>query len=226
MPVESPVEPAPASRDAARRQGRHWRPAKEDRRRAAAGRARRLVRTPRQGPVAQFHGTHPERRFRLHQAPLDDETLQDLEDVLIQADLGLETATRITEALSAQRYGRDVSERGSARRSWPTEIEKVLGPVAQPLELDLGAQAACHPRCRRQRLGQDDDHRQARRKTARRRSFDVAGGGRHLSRRGDRAVEDLGRAHRFAGHCARRSARTPQASPSTPSTRRGQAVTT
>src|SRR5690606_25216027 len=41
---------------------------------------------------------------------LDEETLQDLEDVLIRADLGMETALRITDALSASRYGRDVSD--------------------------------------------------------------------------------------------------------------------
>jgi fused signal recognition particle receptor len=67
---------------------------------------------------------------------LDDDTLQDLEDVLIQADLGLETANRITDALSAQRYGRDVSDE-EVRKVMAAEIEKVLEPVALPLELDL-----------------------------------------------------------------------------------------
>src|SRR5690606_34734192 len=38
---------------------------------------------------------------------LDDETLQDLEDVLIRADLGMETAIRVTDALAAGRYGKD-----------------------------------------------------------------------------------------------------------------------
>lgn len=45
---------------------------------------------------------------------LDDDTLQDLEDVLIQADLGLETAMRVTDALASGRYGKDVSVRKSA----------------------------------------------------------------------------------------------------------------
>ena len=39
---------------------------------------------------------------------LDDDTLQDLEDLLIQADLGMETALRITDTLASERYGRDV----------------------------------------------------------------------------------------------------------------------
>ncbi|NNU59305.1 signal recognition particle-docking protein FtsY [Ochrobactrum soli] len=67
---------------------------------------------------------------------LDEDTLQDLEDVLIQADLGLETAMRVTDALASGRYGKDVSS-DEVRSIMSTEIEKVLGPVARPLELDL-----------------------------------------------------------------------------------------
>jgi len=67
---------------------------------------------------------------------LDDETLQDLEDVLLRADLGMETALRVTDALSAARYGRDVSD-ADVRAIMAAEIEKVLTPVAKPLELDL-----------------------------------------------------------------------------------------
>ena len=67
---------------------------------------------------------------------LDDDTLQDLEDLLIQADLGVETAMAITESLSDQRYGRDVTDE-EVRQVVAAEIEKVLEPVALPLELDL-----------------------------------------------------------------------------------------
>jgi fused signal recognition particle receptor len=67
---------------------------------------------------------------------LDDDTLQDLEDLLIQADLGVETALRITDALAAERYGKDVSG-SDVSRIMAGEITKVLAPVAKPLELDL-----------------------------------------------------------------------------------------
>ncbi|WOC16249.1 signal recognition particle-docking protein FtsY [Pseudochrobactrum sp. MP213Fo] len=67
---------------------------------------------------------------------LDEETLQELEDVLIQADLGLETAMRITDSLSSGRYGKDIST-DEVRNIMRSEIEKVLLPVAKPLELDL-----------------------------------------------------------------------------------------
>ena len=67
---------------------------------------------------------------------LDDDTLQDLEDVLIQADLGIETAMRITDALASGRYGKDVSS-DEVRGIMASEVAKVLEPVAKPLELDL-----------------------------------------------------------------------------------------
>lgn len=67
---------------------------------------------------------------------LDEETLEELEEVLIRADLGLETAMRITDSLSSGRYGRDVSD-DEVRRVMAQEVEKVLAPVAKPLELDL-----------------------------------------------------------------------------------------
>ncbi|WP_292580190.1 signal recognition particle-docking protein FtsY, partial [Mesorhizobium sp.] len=67
---------------------------------------------------------------------LDDDTLQDLEDVLIRADLGVETALRVTDSLASSRYGRDVSD-SEVRAVMAAEVEKVLTPVAKPLELDL-----------------------------------------------------------------------------------------
>lgn len=67
---------------------------------------------------------------------LDDDTLQDLEDVLLRADLGLETAMRVTDTLAATRMGREVSDL-EVRAVMGAEIEKVLKHVAKPLELDL-----------------------------------------------------------------------------------------
>ena len=67
---------------------------------------------------------------------LDEDTLQDLEDVLIRADLGMETAIRVTDALASGRFGKDISD-VEVRTVMAEEIEKVLDPVALPLELDL-----------------------------------------------------------------------------------------
>ncbi|HEX2019420.1 MAG TPA: signal recognition particle-docking protein FtsY [Aurantimonas sp.] len=67
---------------------------------------------------------------------LDEETLQDFEDVLIRADLGIETAVRITDRLSEGRFGRTISG-NEVRGILAQEVEKTLAPVAMPLELDL-----------------------------------------------------------------------------------------
>jgi fused signal recognition particle receptor len=68
---------------------------------------------------------------------LDRATLDDLEDALIGADLGVETATRITEAVGAGRYDREISP-GEVKTIMAGEIEKVLAPVAVPLAIDRG----------------------------------------------------------------------------------------
>ncbi|CDN55999.1 Signal recognition particle receptor FtsY [Neorhizobium galegae bv. officinalis bv. officinalis str. HAMBI 1141] len=67
---------------------------------------------------------------------LDEETLEQLEDLLIQADLGVETAMRVTGALSSERYGKDVTGE-DVSRIMAAEITRVLAPVAKPLALDL-----------------------------------------------------------------------------------------
>jgi fused signal recognition particle receptor len=66
---------------------------------------------------------------------LDDDTLEELEDVLIQADLGVETAMAITEAVAKGRYDKQVSDE-EVRSILAEEVEKVLAPVAAPLKID------------------------------------------------------------------------------------------
>ena len=66
---------------------------------------------------------------------LDADTLQELEDLLIQADLGVETAMRITEALAKGRYNKEI-EPAEVRAVLAAEVERTLAPVAKPLRLD------------------------------------------------------------------------------------------
>jgi fused signal recognition particle receptor len=66
---------------------------------------------------------------------LDATTLQDLEDILIQADLGLDVACRITEAVGRGRYDREI-EPDEVRHILAREVAAVLGPVARPLSPD------------------------------------------------------------------------------------------
>jgi len=66
---------------------------------------------------------------------LDAASLDDLEDVLIQADLGLGAATRIREALARGRYDKSI-EPSEVKAILADEVERVLLPVARPLVID------------------------------------------------------------------------------------------
>ncbi len=66
---------------------------------------------------------------------LDADTLDDLEDLLIQADLGVETSMRITTALSQGRYQKSISA-DDVREVLAGEVTRVLEPIARPLAID------------------------------------------------------------------------------------------
>ena len=66
---------------------------------------------------------------------LDAAALDDLEDVLIQADLGLGAATRIRDALAGGRYDKAI-EPGEVKAILADEIERILLPAARPLVID------------------------------------------------------------------------------------------
>jgi fused signal recognition particle receptor len=66
---------------------------------------------------------------------LDRAMLDDIEDVLLRADLGTEVAARIAEAVGKGRYDKDVSA-DDVTTIVAAEVEKVLAPVAKPLNID------------------------------------------------------------------------------------------
>src|SRR3982074_3929721 len=66
---------------------------------------------------------------------LDRAMLDDIEDVLLRADLGTEVAARIADAVGAGRYDKAISA-DDVKNVVATEVEKVLAPVAKPLEID------------------------------------------------------------------------------------------
>jgi fused signal recognition particle receptor len=68
---------------------------------------------------------------------LDRAMLDDIEDVLLRADLGSEVAARIAEAVGRGRYDKAISA-DEVKAVVAEEVEKVLGPVAKPLVLDAG----------------------------------------------------------------------------------------
>jgi fused signal recognition particle receptor len=66
---------------------------------------------------------------------LDDEALQELEDLLITADLGPAVAVRLTENLAKTRFNKEVSDE-DVRTALATDIASILEPVAVPLNID------------------------------------------------------------------------------------------
>jgi len=67
---------------------------------------------------------------------LDDETLEELEDLLITADLGPATAAKLTAELARTRFGKEVSPL-EVRTALADQAAAILAPVARPLVLDL-----------------------------------------------------------------------------------------
>jgi len=66
---------------------------------------------------------------------LDAAALDELEDILIQADLGLAAAIRIREAVGRGRYDKGI-EPDAVKAILADEIARTLEPVARPLEID------------------------------------------------------------------------------------------
>jgi fused signal recognition particle receptor len=66
---------------------------------------------------------------------LDGASLDDLEDILIQADLGIAAATRIREAVARGRYEKGVDP-DAVKAILASEVERALIPVAKPLAVD------------------------------------------------------------------------------------------
>jgi len=126
---------------------------------------------------------------------LDRAMLEDIEDVLLRADLGTEVAERISEAVGVGRYDKSITE-DDVKAVVASEVEKVLMPVAKPLAID--EKAVRHSGGWRQRFRQDHHHRQAGSQTSFGTAQGDAGRRRHFSCRRYRAVEDMGRAHQIA----------------------------
>ena len=69
---------------------------------------------------------------------LDQEMLDSLEDVLIEADLGPKTAMKVIENFSEGRFGKDISAE-EVREVLADNIGAILGPVAKQLEVQKPA---------------------------------------------------------------------------------------
>lgn len=68
-------------------------------------------------------------------AKLDEDTLQDLEDLLVTSDLGVDTAAEVTKALARDKFDKEVSPE-EVKDALAGIIASKLEPAAKPLELD------------------------------------------------------------------------------------------
>ena len=69
---------------------------------------------------------------------LDDETLEELEEALIMADLGVETSSRMVQRIRDERFGKEVTET-EIKEALAQQIAEVLEEVAEPLPVRDGA---------------------------------------------------------------------------------------
>ncbi|MBE9639722.1 signal recognition particle-docking protein FtsY [Salipiger mangrovisoli] len=65
---------------------------------------------------------------------LDDEMIESLEELLIQSDMGVDTALRVTSNIAEGRYGKRVSTQ-EIKELLSGEVARIMEPVAKPLPL-------------------------------------------------------------------------------------------
>ena len=66
---------------------------------------------------------------------LDAEALEEIEEALIMADLGVEAAAELVADLGRTRFGKEVTDE-EVRRALARSVAGILEPVARPLQLD------------------------------------------------------------------------------------------
>jgi fused signal recognition particle receptor len=71
----------------------------------------------------------------LSRQKLDEASLESLEDLLIESDLGIDASARIIETLRRTRHDTELSS-DEIKSLLAAEVEKTLAPVARPLEVD------------------------------------------------------------------------------------------
>ncbi|WP_417279444.1 signal recognition particle-docking protein FtsY [Celeribacter sp.] len=65
---------------------------------------------------------------------LDDDMLEQLEELLITADMGVETSMRVTAAMAEGRYGKKLSVE-EIKRLMAQEVARIMEPVAKPMPI-------------------------------------------------------------------------------------------
>jgi fused signal recognition particle receptor len=102
-----------------------------------------LADTPRQGWFARLKAGLSRSTAKLTESvttlftkrKLDEEALEELEETLIAADLGVAASRRIVESFRRTRFGKEVTEE-EIKATLAEEIAAILAPVARPLVIE------------------------------------------------------------------------------------------
>ena len=73
--------------------------------------------------------------FALTAKKLDDETLEELEEALIMADLGPQTAAKIIANFRSKKFGKEITEQ-EIKESLAFEVQQILSPICSKINFD------------------------------------------------------------------------------------------
>jgi fused signal recognition particle receptor len=130
-PKPEDMRPSEREKEKPKQEGAAGRPSHQSR---PAEPKRSWFRQLRQGLARTSNALSDDLASALTKRKLDDEVLDQVEDVLIKADLGVAMAGRIRAALAKGRYDRGLSPE-DVSEVLAAEIAKVLKPLAQPFAL-------------------------------------------------------------------------------------------
>ncbi|MGP6088045.1 signal recognition particle-docking protein FtsY [Antarctobacter jejuensis] len=126
MPIEQAVAPAPApSAEPA--------PKVEPAPSQPAASPKPEADKPRAGLLSRFMGRREDSAPVVRRV-LDDDMLEQLEELLIASDMGVDTALRVTANIAEGRFGKKLSV-DEIKQALATEIARIMEPVARPLPL-------------------------------------------------------------------------------------------
>lgn len=87
---------------------------------------------PKPGLIGRFFGRKEQKQ--VVRRALDDAMLEDIEDLLITADMGVDTALRVSANIAEGRMGKKLST-GELKGLLSSEVARIMEPVAKPMPL-------------------------------------------------------------------------------------------
>jgi len=88
----------------------------------------------KQGLLGRVLGRKPEPQKTVKKRVFDDAMLESLEELLISADMGVDTALRVSANMAEGRFGKKVSV-AEVKTLLAGEVSRIMDPVAKPMPL-------------------------------------------------------------------------------------------